>query len=90
MTHPKNDRPSCFGDLTSVFPKADDGLRHTPESCMVCDHKTACLRTAMTQKQGLTVREELLDRAYSSGMVGFLGRWSRKKDLHRKKMDPDF
>jgi hypothetical protein len=31
------------------------------------------------------VREEKLDRAYNAGMVGFLERWSRKKELHREK-----
>lgn len=89
MTAPENSRPPCFGNLEQVFPKADDGLRHTPESCMACGHKTACLRSAMMNKQGLSVQEELVDRAWSSGMIGFMGRWSRKKNLHRKRMNPD-
>jgi hypothetical protein len=39
----------------------------------------------MARPQGLEVREEAVDRAYHSGMIGFLDRWSRKKTLHRKR-----
>jgi len=36
---------------------------------------------------GLKVREEKLNRAYESGMMGFLERWARKKGfwLDKKK-----
>jgi hypothetical protein len=88
MQVPKNhadDKPYCFGKLESVFPLGKDGLRHTPETCMTCRTKTECLRTAMRGKEGITVREEVLDRAYAAGVMGFLERWSRKKYLHRLK-----
>ena len=39
----------------------------------------------MSRVEGLTVREEKVDRAYASGMMSFLERWSRKKELHRQK-----
>jgi hypothetical protein len=42
----------------------------------------------MADKSGLTVREELVDRAYASGMVGFFERWSRKKALNTLKQKP--
>ena len=87
-TDPKNRKPEdpyCFGKLNTVFPLGDDGLRHTPESCMVCRYKTECLRDALNKSDGIQVREEKLDRAYSAGMVGFFERWSRKKELHRQK-----
>lgn len=77
--------PYCFGKLDEVFPPGEDGLRHTPESCMVCLYKTRCLRSAMEGADGLSVREEKLERAYEAGMIGFLGRWSRKKTLHKQK-----
>jgi hypothetical protein len=60
------------------------GLRQTPESCMPCCYKTECLRKAMADKGGITVREEMVDRAYASGMVGFFERWSRKKGPEQK------
>jgi hypothetical protein len=63
----------------------DNGLRHTPEACMICRYKTECLRRAMTTEGGITVREEMVDRAYTSGVVGFLERWSRKKALSDRK-----
>jgi hypothetical protein len=43
------------------------------------------LRAAIQGKDGLEVKEEHLDRAYNSGMVGFFERWSKKKDFHRRK-----
>jgi hypothetical protein len=78
-------RPACFGDLQTVFPLRSDGLRATPTTCLQCVHKTECLRKAMGRRAGLTVREEMIDRAYRGGMIGFLQRWSHKKNLHRLK-----
>jgi hypothetical protein len=77
--------PPCYGDLDTVFPMGPEGLRQTPEACIPCYYKTECLRKAMTDKGGITVREEMVDRAYSSGMVGFFERWSRKKALNAQK-----
>jgi hypothetical protein len=77
--------PPCFGDLETVFPEGAEGLRQTPESCMICCYKTQCLRQAMADKGGLTVREEMVDRAYHSGRLGFFERWSRKKALSKQK-----
>jgi len=62
----------------------DDGLRHSPESCVPCSYKTTCLRKAMGQNEGLAVREEVVDRAYTSGLIGFWQRWNRKKNLQRR------
>ena len=79
-----NKYPKCFGDLDTVFPKTRDGLRSTPETCLECLHKTACLRAAMQSVDGMKVQEEIVDRAYDSGMMSFLERWSKKKVLKRK------
>jgi hypothetical protein len=81
---PEQKRPNCFADLTKVFPLGKDGLRHTPDICLACPHKTECLRAAMGKKEGLKVYAETVDRAYRSGVIGFLERWSKRKDLHRK------
>jgi len=77
--------PTCFGRLETVFPKGEDGLRHSPASCLACDEKTGCLRIAMESIKGLDVREEAVDRAYESGMIGFLERWLKKKSFRQKK-----
>ncbi|MDM8551234.1 hypothetical protein QUF72_14210 [Desulfobacterales bacterium HSG2] len=79
----KNNR-SCFGELDTVFPKGEDGLRNTPDACLACDDKTECLKAAMGESGGMKVQEELVDRAYESGMIGFWKRWSKKKELYRK------
>lgn len=81
-TQPK---PRCYGDIDTVFPAGSDGLRHSPPVCIACVFKTECLRTAMARPQGVVVKEETLDRAYAAGMVSFVSRWSRKKELHRQK-----
>jgi hypothetical protein len=39
----------------------------------------------MADKDGIIVRQEMVDRAYASGTVGFFERWSRKKALNAKK-----
>lgn len=67
-----------------VFPEGDDGFRTSPETCLACLQKTECLRTAMKGKSGINVREEAVDRAYTSGTMGFIERWSRKKELDRR------
>jgi hypothetical protein len=78
-------KPICFADLETVFPLRKDGLRVTPVACLQCVHKTACLRTAMGKASAYRVREEMLDRSYRSGAIGFFQRWSQKKNIHRLK-----
>jgi len=86
MTNNEEKHPSCYGKLDVVFPLAENGLRFTPNTCLKCTFKTACLRSAMNGSDGLVIKEEMLDRAYQSGMIGFWERWSEKKVLHRKKV----
>jgi len=85
MSENLEEYPTCFGNLEIVFPMGKDGLRSTPYTCMVCDHKTGCLRTAMESPFGIEVREEMVDRAYASGRMGFFRRWSRRKTFSRQK-----
>ena len=85
MPEDHHKHPACFGNLEIVFPMGDGGLRCTPASCMECDSKTACLRTAMKRPAGIEVREEMVDRAYASGRLGFLERWSRRKHFSRQR-----
>ena len=81
-----SDLPPCFGELEKVFPVSENGLRNTPDSCMLCcHHKTECLKNAIQEKPvGLKTQEDLVDRAYSGGLIGFFERWSRKKAINRK------
>jgi hypothetical protein len=87
MPDRKKERPFCFADLESVFPMGEDGLRQSPESCMVCHCKTECLKEAVGGRSGDPVKEEMIDRAYASGQVGFWERWSRRKALQRRKKE---
>jgi len=80
-------KPECFGDLETVFPMGPDGLRHSPERCMHhCPHNTACLRAALRSEKGEIVEEERIDRAVESGLMGFFERWSRKKNIHQRRV----
>lgn len=85
MAEKKSEHPECFGSLETVFPMGDDGLRCTPDTCMACEHKTECLRAAMERPGGIEVREEMVDRAYSSGRLGFFRRWSQRKSFSRQR-----
>jgi hypothetical protein len=85
MSQSENKTLDCFGKLEIVFPLGDDGLRHTPAPCLECPYKTECLRTGLRGKAGLKVHEEHVDRSYDSGMIGFVERWSRKKNIDRRK-----
>ena len=49
----KNNLPTCFGILDSVFPLGDNGIRTSPKDCLECAHKTDCLRSAMKRSNGL-------------------------------------
>jgi hypothetical protein len=84
---PKKKYPPCFGELETVFPKGKNGLRNTPETCFACRYKTECLKSALEGTGGLKVREEMIDRAYRSGHINFLERWSKKKALQRSRID---
>jgi hypothetical protein len=84
MNDIKEKHPDCFGHLETVFPKGGEDLRNTPETCLECVYKTACLRSAMEGSDGLKVREEIVDRAYRSGILSFFQRWSQKKDFQRR------
>ena len=88
MTLKKNKKPECFGQLDTVFPMGEDGLRHSPETCLECQHKTDCLRTGLKGNAGLAVHEEHVDRSYNSGVIGFAQRWSQKKAIKRRRMGP--
>jgi hypothetical protein len=80
----ENESDYCFGKLEKVFPMGADGLRESPEPCLSCYCKTECLRAAMKGHDGLQVQQEIVDRAYDSGLMRFIDRWSRKKALHRR------
>ncbi len=83
-TFPSPKKPDCFGALNTVFPKSPDGLRHTPETCLECYHKTECLKTALRGKDGLELKSDHIDKAYNSGMLTFFERWSQKKYIKNK------
>jgi len=38
----------------------------------------------MKGTSGINLREAAVDRAYTSGSMGFVERWSRKKELSRR------
>lgn len=81
------DNPECFGSLEAVFPRGEDGLRHSPEGCLACGQKTECLRSALAGEDGRAVREERLERAWRGGMVGFVDRWAQQKQLNDRRKE---
>ena len=81
-----NSRPDCYGELKKVFPMTETGLRVTPHYFRYeCVDKTECLKNALSTSKGAEVEEELLERGSKAGTIGFVERWSRRKQLNRKK-----
>ncbi len=76
-------KKACFGILDKVFPVGEKGLREVVPECFNCPEGTLCLKDALATKEGLEMREEILDRAAASGLMGRLQRWSQKKELSR-------
>lgn len=85
MSNDPEKRPECYGNLEKVFPLREDGFRVSPIECMQCIHKTECLKSAIGASSGFSIREEMVDRAYRGGLIGFFNRWSQKKAIHRMK-----
>ena len=85
MNQTEDNKPECFGDLDTVFPMGDDGLRQTPPDCFECPDKTECLRSGLRGQAGLKIHEEHIDRSYQSGMISFVERWSRKKRIEQRR-----
>ena len=79
------DKPCCFGKLDIVFPVGDDGLRYSPSECIKCVNKTNCLKEALSSQEGLSLREEKLNRNYFGGRIGFFERWAVRKEIHQKR-----
>ena len=76
-------KKECFGILDKVFPVGKKGLREIVPECFQCHERASCLKEALSTREGLEMREEILDRAEASGMIGRLQRWSQKKELSR-------
>ncbi len=80
------DLPECFGQLDTVFPIGEEGIRTSPPECMRCTHAKSCLQAALRSPEGLRLQEEKVDRAYEYGLIGKVERWSQKK-LIRQQID---
>jgi len=84
MVDDETTSPECFGQLDTVFPVGEEGIRTSPPECMKCPHAKACLQTAMRGPAGLRLQEEKVDQAYKYGLIGKLERWSRKKLIRQE------
>ena len=73
----------CFGILDKVFPVGENGLRGIVPECFHCPERTKCLRAALSTKEGLEMKAEILDRAAAGGIIGRLKLWSQKKEISR-------
>jgi hypothetical protein len=76
---------SCFGVLERVFPMGERGMREVPPGCTECPERVDCMKAALESEEGVRFKEEMLDRSERVGMIGWLERWSRKKELSRQK-----
>ncbi len=86
-------RPICFGQIDTVFPVTDGGLREIPDACRACGLDHDCLRMALQSPEGRRFLAERMGREpgaargddSSSPVAGFLKRWSDRKLASRKR-----
>jgi hypothetical protein len=76
-------KKACFGILDNVFPVGEEGLREVVPACFQCTDRVECLRTALATKEGLEMRAQKLEQTAACSGLGWLRRWSRKKELSR-------
>jgi hypothetical protein len=84
MPRADDEHPECFGELDTVFPVGEEGVRTTPPECMKCPHVKSCIQAAMRGPEGLKLEEARVDRAYEYGLIGKLERWSKKKLIRQQ------
>ena len=84
MVEDRTELPDCFGQLDTVFPVGEGGIRSSPPECMKCPFAKSCLQAAMRSPEGLELQEEKVDQAYEYGLIGKLEHWSRKKLIRRE------
>ncbi|MBW1740163.1 MAG: hypothetical protein JRJ42_03390 [Deltaproteobacteria bacterium] len=63
MIDNETDPPECFGQLDTVFPVGEEGIRTSPPECMKCPHAKSCLQAAMRSPEGLKLQEQKVDQA---------------------------
>jgi hypothetical protein len=78
-------RKKCFGILEVVFPFGERGMREVPPGCTECNARVDCMKAALASDEGIRFTEEMIERSEKVGMIGWLERWSRKKELSRLK-----
>ncbi|OEU47381.1 MAG: hypothetical protein BA861_10310 [Desulfobacterales bacterium S3730MH5] len=84
MSDKQTDPPECFGQLETVFPMGEEGIRTSPPECMKCPFAKSCLQAVMRGPEGLRLQEERVDQAYECGLIGKLDRWSKKKLIRQE------
>jgi hypothetical protein len=77
------DRKACYGILDKVFPMGPKGLREIVTECFQCSERVPCLKAALSTREGIEMRAEVLNRHAAGGLIGRLNRWSQKKELSR-------
>ncbi|MBF0525801.1 MAG: hypothetical protein HQK56_11975 [Deltaproteobacteria bacterium] len=89
------DQPDCFGQLERVFPMTHVGLRMVTLECRGCPSLKGCLKSAVDGKSGAGIKETPAkdepeeERKADVGVVGFLKRWSVKKEQARQESAKD-
>ncbi len=69
--------------LNKVFPIGLEGIREISAECFQCPERVPCLKTALSTREGIEMRANMLDRHSANGLINRLRRWSQKKELSR-------
>jgi len=71
------DHPECFGDLSKVCPRDDEGIRQPRVECLPCGFLKTCLQHGLIE-EGVIPRSAL-ESPVVTKVSGFLKRWSDRK-----------
>jgi len=71
------DRPECYGDMSKVCPRDDDGISQPRVECLPCGFLRSCLQHGL-REQGVIPRP-FSETPVVSKVSGFLKRWSSQK-----------
>jgi hypothetical protein len=78
-------RPECFGNPNKVCPRDELGFIDPQPFCMPCPVFKTCLQVAL-RKYGL-VAPPCRSEQVTSGLLGFVKRWSDRKLAQRRSAD---
>jgi hypothetical protein len=72
------ERPECFGDMSKVCPRDEEGIRQPRVECLPCGSLKTCLQHGLIE-EGVAIPKSAIESPAVTKVSGFLKRWSDRK-----------